>query len=53
MPAACGGDSADALMGSLMVVVVGERVELCLELGDVGGERLFAEPFLQCLLEEQ
>src|SRR4051794_23676470 len=50
-PALGGGDPADALMGSVMVVVVGEGVELGLELDQVRGEGLSAQPFLECLLE--
>ena len=34
-----------------MVVVVDEGVELGLEVGEVGGEWLVAEPFLEGLLE--
>ena len=34
-----------------MVVVVDERVELCLQLEEIAGEGLTAQPFLQGLLE--
>ena len=43
--------AADALVGALVVVDVAELVELGLQFVEVGGEGLFAEPFLQRLLE--
>lgn len=46
-----GGDASDPTVGSLVVVVVDERVELGLQLGDVLGEGLAAQPFLERLLE--
>lgn len=43
--------AADSLVRSFMVVDPAELVELGLELGEVSCEGLFAEPFLQGLLE--
>jgi hypothetical protein len=44
LPALEGDDAADATVGSLEVVVVAEGVELGLQLGEVGGQGLFAQP---------
>jgi hypothetical protein len=43
--------AADALVGAFVVVGVAEPVELVLELVDVGGEGLSAEPLFEGLLE--
>ena len=55
LPACQRGDSTDALMGSLLVVVAAERVEPGLQLGQVAGEAvetvLAAQPPLEGLLE--
>ena len=50
-PCLDGRAPADRTMGSVMVVVVDERVELDLQFGEVAGEALTAQPFLQGLLE--
>jgi hypothetical protein len=51
LPAGDGRDSPDALVGPLVVVELREVVELGLELGQVGGEGLAAQPAFEGLVE--
>lgn len=50
-PGLGGGAAVDAVVGSLVVVVGDEGVELGLQFGEVGGRWAAAEPFLEGLLE--
>ena len=51
LPAFDRGDSPDAAVWPFVVVEVFEGVELMLEFVEVGGERLFAEPAFEGLVE--